>query len=375
MKKIFLLLGAFVLLCSQKPDDTFLKGNISGLSEDDSLWIMGPAGKDTVALRNGDFVYKFNDTKPGMVRIYKYPRTLANGKKEALSMKNISLLMFPGQSLTFNGNFDAYDITGNAFYNEYDKVKKISRKEDSIRFAINAEYMDLMRAKAPREQILAKFEELKKAEAKFHERLEEYVVKHMDSEVSLYIMYLYRPRFGEKCLPKLNESVKNGQLKELYTELSAHYEKMAARRAAAAIIKEGKMAPDFLLKDINGKDFALSSLRGKYVVLDFWGSWCGWCIKGFPEMKKMYAKYSDKLEIVGVDCRDTEDKWKMAVYENELNWTNVINSKDKANDMTTKYNIAGFPTKIIISPKGEIVKIIVGEKPEFYEIIDKLMSE
>ena len=51
------------------------------------------------------------------------------------------------------------------------------------------------------------------------------------------------------------------------------------------------MAPDFTLNDINGKPLALSSLRGKYVVIDFWGSWCGWCIKGIPKMKEYYAKY------------------------------------------------------------------------------------
>ena len=375
MKKIFMLLGAFVLMCSQMPHDTLLKGQVEGLAADDSLWIMTQNGKDTIAAPNGEFCYKFKESEPGMVRIFKHPKRLPDGKMEALRMNPIQLLMFPGQTLSVKGGFNSYEISGSAFYDEYNEARKTMRKEDSARAAVNEEYMKLMNEKAPREQILSKFEELKKADEKFHERVEEYVMKHMDSEVSLYMLYLYRSRFGEKYIEKFPETIKNGQLKKLYTELSAHYENMAARRAAAAVIKEGKTAPDFLLKDISGKDFALSSLRGKYVVLDFWGSWCGWCVKGFPDMKKMYDKYKGKLEIVGIDCRDSEDKWKAAVNQHELKWINVINSTDKTKDLTTKYNIPGFPTKFIISPEGIIEKIVVGEKPEFYETIDRLMNK
>ena len=90
-------------------------------------------------------------------------------------------------------------------------------------------------------------------------------------------------------------------------------------------MKPGNLAPEFTLKDLDGKNFDLSSLRGKYVVLDFWGSWCGWCIKGIPEMKKAYEKYKGKIEFVGIDCNDTEDKWKKAVAEHQLPWINVRN--------------------------------------------------
>ena len=65
------------------------------------------------------------------------------------------------------------------------------------------------------------------------------------------------------------------------------------------------LAPDFELPDLQGNPLKLSSLRGKYVVLDFWGSWCVWCIRGIPAMKEAYTKHKDKMEILGIDCRDT----------------------------------------------------------------------
>ena len=71
---------------------------------------------------------------------------------------------------------------------------------------------------------------------------------------------------------------------------------------------QADFAPDFELPDLQGNPLKLSSLRGKYVVLDFWGSWCIWCIRGVPRMKEAYSKYKDKMEILGVDCQDTEEK-------------------------------------------------------------------
>jgi thiol-disulfide isomerase/thioredoxin len=130
----------------------------------------------------------------------------------------------------------------------------------------------------------------------------------------------------------------------------------------------------FTLKDIDGKDFNLSSLKGKIVVLDFWGSWCPWCIKGIPDMKKTYAKYKDKgLEIVSVDCRDTDAKWREAVAKYELPWINIYNPRGEG-DITKMFEIQGYPTKIVISREGKIINTIIGEDPAFYTYIDGLFN-
>lgn len=137
---------------------------------------------------------------------------------------------------------------------------------------------------------------------------------------------------------------------------------------------ESQLAPDFTLTDMSGKPFTLSSLRGKIVVIDFWGSWCGWCIKGMPEMKKYYEKYKGKLEIVGVDCGDTDAKWKAAVKDLSLPWIHVYNPKG-IGDITGLYGIQGFPTKFIVGKNGELLKTVVGEDPEFYTSLDEIMKD
>ena len=141
-----------------------------------------------------------------------------------------------------------------------------------------------------------------------------------------------------------------------------------------AVTADADMAPDFTLPDLQGNPLQLSSLRGKYVVLDFWGSWCIWCIRGIPHMKEAYAKYKDKMEILGVDCRDSEEKWKAAVEEHQLPWLQVRCADESLQALAQAYNIEGFPTKAIIDPEGKLVKVIVGEDPAFYTFLDELFK-
>lgn len=103
----------------------------------------------------------------------------------------------------------------------------------------------------------------------------------------------------EKLLGLLSENVKNGRMKAFYQPMIDMAKKRAeAEEKAKKVQAAGVEAPDFTLKDIKGNDFKLSSLRGKIVVLDFWGSWCGWCIKGMPKMKEYYESTRVSLKFL-----------------------------------------------------------------------------
>ncbi|MDE5874284.1 MAG: TlpA family protein disulfide reductase [Muribaculaceae bacterium] len=140
----------------------------------------------------------------------------------------------------------------------------------------------------------------------------------------------------------------------------------AAEEARKAEVASGTIkAPDFTLPDLNGKKVSLSDFRGKWVVLDFWGSWCGWCVKGFPALKEAYEKYGDKIVVIGVDCNETEAEWKEGVKKHNIPWLNVYNGHDTK--LYADYNIEGFPTKAIINPEGYLVDLTTGEDPTFYD--------
>lgn len=145
---------------------------------------------------------------------------------------------------------------------------------------------------------------------------------------------------------------------------------------AKQTIVEGAEAPDFTLNDVDGNAQSLSALRGKWVVLDFWGSWCGWCIKGFPDMKATYAKYSDRVEFVGIACKDDEQRWREAIEQHELSWIQLFNPTDLQPSMSPMhlYGVQGFPTKIILTPEGLIHKMFVGESKDFYAELERVMK-
>lgn len=132
-------------------------------------------------------------------------------------------------------------------------------------------------------------------------------------------------------------------------------------------------APSFTLNNIEGQPVSLSDFKGKWVILDFWGSWCPWCIKGFPELKEAYNKYGNELVIIGIDCKESVDDWKNGVAKYELPWVNVYNPKDSK--LTEEYNVPGYPTKVIINPDGKINNITVGHDPTFYDALTELIGK
>lgn len=129
----------------------------------------------------------------------------------------------------------------------------------------------------------------------------------------------------------------------------------------------GAMAPDFTKKQLDGKLFRLSQHRGKYVLLDFWGSWCGSCRASHPHLKELYEKYKDDVVFVGVGCernKDLEKAWKIwekAIQDDSMTWTQVFNNEPgKKCDLSEIYNLHMFPTKILIDPEGKIAARLIG---------------
>uniref|UniRef100_UPI0032180581 TlpA family protein disulfide reductase n=1 Tax=uncultured Draconibacterium sp. TaxID=1573823 RepID=UPI0032180581 len=138
--------------------------------------------------------------------------------------------------------------------------------------------------------------------------------------------------------------------------------------------KIGNLAPDFSQITLNGTTFSLRELRGKYVVLDFWGTWCGPCMYGMPKMKKYYNKYKSQIEFVGIACNDKESTWKKTVEKNEMDWIQLLNDNSSTN-LEVLYGVQSYPTKIIINPKGEVINKFEGEVDVFYHEIDSLMNK
>lgn len=282
----------------------------------------------------------------------------------------------PGEQVTLTAEDDSrYDIDGSTFYNQYHQADIAIEEAQKPLNELWGDLQKRLEAGESQDALMKEYQEKGPAlEQKVEEAIIGFIKAHPTWEASATVIPQLKDLDKMKAaVGLLDKSVREGRCKVFYedfieqTEAQQKAEEESAKKQATGI-----EAPDFTLNDLNGKPLALSSLRGKYVILDFWGSWCGWCIKGFPEMKEYYKKYAGKFEILGVDCNDTEAKWKAAVEKHELPWLHVYNPRDSK--VLEQYGIQGFPTKIVIGPDGKIVKTIVGEDPAFYTLLDELFK-
>jgi peroxiredoxin len=118
----------------------------------------------------------------------------------------------------------------------------------------------------------------------------------------------------------------------------------------------GTTLPDFTQNDVNGKPFTLSSLKGKYVLVDFWASWCGPCRAENPNIVKAFNKFkSKKFTVLGVSLDQDKPKWLEAIKKDGLAWSHVSDLKYWNNAVAAQFGIQSIPASFLIDPAGKII--------------------
>lgn len=192
-----------------------------------------------------------------------------------------------------------------------------------------------------------------------------YIDENPDSFVSLNMLDHHAKKIG---VDHTAEILRNLQP---YWHQHSLYQSLHKWTKNKVTLKEGMPAPAFSIQTLEGKQISLSSMQAEYILLDFWGTWCGPCIEAIPELRQIHSGYKDKsFELISIACEVGDDETKMSrkvrsfISKKEMNWTHTIENKSNAgaeNSLIYQYGIDVYPTTILIGPEREIMYIGTGK--------------
>jgi peroxiredoxin len=346
MKSIILALVASCLclnLAAAQERGFVVTGKLEGLKP--SYLFMyhsykGVEHRDSIMVKDGTFSFKGKVHEPSMCIIF---------SKEIRFQK---VFYVQNTDMKFTGNVEAPEkivITGSPVQADYSVLEKRIAEHRSKAMAIY-EKAEAARKEGKTEeanQLTAEFDKLYRAESAIRKQF------IMDFPKSYAAM-------GE-LLYWTNES-NYKEAAELYAAIASELKTTDKAKEIEAHIKNldvtqvGKPFVDFTMNDVQGNAVKLSSYKGKYVLLEFWASWCGPCRAENPNLREQYAKFKDKgFNILGVSLDDKEDRWKKALEKDNLPWTQLSDLKGWQNAAAVQYGVRAIPANFLISPEGKII--------------------
>ncbi|MET7000429.1 TlpA disulfide reductase family protein [Chitinophaga defluvii] len=360
MKKVFLLLllGPSLTVCAQKSWQYKIKGNV-GTGHDSSKVVMqfpedGKLVEDSAMIQNGMFELKGNRSEPIKVFLALTSKSKDANKRAAVEV--INLYLEPGviTVTSVNNSFRAAEIKGGPVNKDYTVLSRLIKPQTDQLRQLMKDYAALSDAdkkdpavKASRDSALGKIRAAK------NEQLKDYIIKNPRSLVSLDALIEYA-----------GGALDYSTIHPMFEALSANVRKGKAAKTFAGRLEIarktgiGQIAPDFAQADTSGTMIRLSSFRGKYVLLDFWASWCVPCRAENPHVVKAFQQYKDKgFTVLGVslDKPDARDRWLKAIADDQLTWTQVSDLKFWNNEAAKLYGIQAIPQNYLIGPDGKVV--------------------
>jgi len=306
--------------------------------------------QDSSLIKNGAFYFK----GVPVYGTHAYIQLKGNGTMDPDDGNQFDFSIEPVNFKIFmDENLNESRIEGSPIDKDFQKLKRILEPAYLAREKWYERY-DQFKATASQDSIeLNKYSvEYQKLEQDETDLAVDYIVNHPGSFPSLNTLERFSRRLKLRQIEELFDSL-DDRIKQTFD--GKEFRRQIDRMNAVQI---GKIAPDFSARDTTGNMVSLTSLKGKYLLLDFWASWCGPCRNENPYVVKAYQKFKAKnFEILGISLDDetTKEKWLKAIKEDQLTWLQVSDLKGWQSEIAELYHVRGIPQNFLLDPKGVII--------------------
>lgn len=318
---------------------------------------------DSVAPTNGSYFFsgKIAEATPAYVRVRFEPGNDGMPVKMVIARDRASVFIgVDNMEISSIDSFSNIKVQGSIANDDFVKLTTALKPANDKMNLLSAEYY---KAKADKDEAALKIasDKIDEFEKKGREIYADFARNNIQSPIAAYAVSQYA-----------SWDINVSEVEPIYNKLPAAAKESPSMKSLAdrlVIAKKtaiGEMAIDFTQNDTLGVPVKLSSLRGKYLLVDFWASWCVPCRQENPNVVKAYKAYKDKgfhIISVSLDRPGAKDKWLEAIRKDGLTWTHVSDLKFWQNDIAKEYGIQAIPQNLLLDPSGKIIaKNLSGEQ-------------